>query len=216
MTVRLLIADDHPVVRKGLRAVLEAQPDFSVVAEAGDGISAVQLAEEHKPDVLIVDMLMPGLDGTEVARRVKERQLRARVLMLSIHSEESYVLQALRNGADGYVLKDASSAELVRAVQEIVKGRTFLSPPLNEQDLKTYFEKVKEGTLDAYEMLTDREREVLHLAAEGHTTGAIGQILGISPRTAESHRVNLMRKLGLRSQTELVKYAIKRGIVRPG
>jgi DNA-binding NarL/FixJ family response regulator len=209
----IIVADDHHVVRQGLRALLEAEPDFRLVGEAGDGLGTVQLVERLKPDVLIIDLMMPGLNGLEVTRQVSQRSPRTRVVILSMHANEAYVLEALRNGASGYVLKDSSAADLVQAIREVVAGRRYLSPPLSERAIEAYVQKAADASLDPYETLTTREREVLHLAAEGHTNTEIAAQLSISPRTAESHRANLMRKLGLHTQTDLIRYALRRGIL---
>ena len=213
--IRILIADDHPVVRQGLRTILESQPDFSVVAEAGDGISAVRLAEQYEPDVMIVDMVLPRLSGQEVARQIRDHLPATRILMLSIHAEEAYVLQALRSGAHGYVLKETNPSELVRAVNQVIRRQEYLSSVLNKERIESFMKQAQEGRFDVHETLTHREREVLHLAAEGKTIADIAEILSISSRTVETHRNSIMRKLGIHSQTELVKYAIKRGLVPP-
>jgi len=211
---RILLADDHRVVREGFRALLQSEPDFEIVGETGDGLEAVRLVEQQKPHVLVVDLMMPGLNGLEVARQVTHRSPRTRIVVLSMHANEAYVLEALKNGASAYVLKDASAAELVRAVREALAGRRYLSPPLSEPAIDSYIERAKSSdSLDLYDTLTNREREVLQLAAEGHTNGEIASRLFISPRTVETHRANVMRKLGLRSQTELVRYALQRGIL---
>jgi DNA-binding NarL/FixJ family response regulator len=210
----ILLADDHSMVRQGFRALLEGEKDFRIVGETGDGLEALRLAERLKPKVLVLDLMLPGLRGLEVARQVKQRGLPTNVVILSMHANEAYVLEALRNGASGYVLKDANAAELVRAVREAVSGRRYLSPPLSEPAMEAYLEKAKvAGTLDVYETLTNREREVLQLAAEGYTSAEIAGKLFISPRTVEIHRSNLMHKLGLRSQTDLIRYALQRGIL---
>ncbi len=210
----IVLADDHPIVRQGLRALLEAETDFQVVGETGYGLEAVRLVERLKPDVLIVDVMMPGLSGLEVTREVCQRAPRLRVLVLSMHANEVYVLEALRHGAMGYALKDSSADELVRAVRRVAAGRRYLSPPLSERALEAYAQKAQEMRRDdPYETLTTREREVLHLATEGLTNPAIADRLSISPRTVEIHRTNLMRKLGLRGQPDLVRYAMQRGIV---
>ena len=213
MTVSILLADDHPVVRQGLRALLEGESDFRIIGEVGDGLEASQLAERLQPDVLVLDLMMPGLNGLEVARQVSQRSPRTRIVILSMHSNEAYVLEALRNGATGYVLKDSSAADLVRAVREVTAGRRYLSPPLSERAIETYTQKAKAAALDLYETLTTREREVMHLAAEGHTNREIADRLHISPRTVEVHRANMMHKLGLRTQTDLIRYALRRGIL---
>ncbi len=212
--IRILLADDHQVVREGFRALLEAEPDFEIVAETGDGLEAVRLAEHQKPHVLVVDLMMPGLNGLEVARQIGQRAPRTHVVMLSMHANEAYVLEALKNGACAYVLKDASAAELVRAVREANVGHRYLSPPLSEPAINSYIQRARNSdSLDLYDTLTNREREVLQLGAEGHTNAEIAGRLFISPRTVETHRANVMHKLGLRSQTELVRYALRRGIL---
>jgi two-component system, NarL family, response regulator NreC len=211
---RILLADDHQVVREGFRALLEAEPDFEIVAETGDGLDAVRKVEQHKPHVLVVDLMMPGLNGLEVARQISQRSPRTRIVVLSMHANEAYVLEALKNGASAYVLKDSSAAELVRAVREALAGRRYLSPPLSELAIDSYIQRARTSdTLDLHDTLTNREREVLQLAAEGHTNAEIAGRLFISPRTVETHRANVLHKLGLRSQTELVRYALQRGIL---
>jgi two-component system response regulator NreC len=209
----IVLAEDHHVVRQGLRALLQAEPEFSVVGEAGDGLEAVRLVERIKPDVLVLDLILPGLNGLEVTRQVSQRSPATRVVVLSMHAAEAYVLEALKNGAAGYVLKDASAADLVRAVHEAAAGRHYLSPPLSERAVEAYTRKAQAATLDPYETLTTREREVLHLAAEGHSNAEIAERLVISPRTVETHRASLMRKLDLQSQTDLIRYALQRGII---
>ena len=212
--IRILLADDHQVVREGFRALLQAEPDFDIVAETGDGLETVRLAEHQKPHVLVVDLMMPGLNGLEVARQITQRLPSTHVVVLSMHANEAYVLEALKNGACAYVLKDASAAELVRAVREANAGRRYLSPPLSEPAIDSYIQRTRNSdSLDLYDTLTNREREVLQLGAEGHTNAEIAGRLFISPRTVETHRANVMHKLGLRSQTELVRYALRRGIL---
>lgn len=212
--VTIALADDHPVVRDGLRLVMQAEPDLEVVGEAGDGLDALDLVVRLKPDVLVLDLMMPGLGGLEVARQAVRRSPRTRVVVLSMHADESYVLQALSNGASGYVLKDASATELVRAVREVSAGRRYLSPPLSEKAIELYMAKARAGgTTDTYERLTARECEVLHLTAEGLSSSAIAERLGISTRTAETHRGNVMGKLGLHNRADLVRYAIERGLI---
>jgi DNA-binding NarL/FixJ family response regulator len=209
----IVLADDHRVVRQGLRALLEAEPDFSVVGEAGDGLEALQLIEQLKPNVLVLDLMMPGLNGLEVTRQAGKYSSHTRIVILSMYANEAYVLEALGNGASAYVLKDSSSADLVLAVREAAGGRRYLSPPLSDRAIEAYQEKAKAAALDNYETLTTREREVLQLAAEGNTSSEIAARLGISPRTAETHRTHLMHKLGLHTQADLIRYALRRGII---
>lgn len=207
----IVLGDDHNIVLTGLRALLEAQPGFEVIGEAADGLKVTSLAERLKPDVLVVDLMMPGLGGFDVTRRVTKKLPETRVVILSMYSSEAHVVEAMRSGASAYVLKDASTEDLVTAIREAAAGRRFLSAPYSNDLIESYLKRT--GGVDPYETLTPREREVLHLVAEGLTSGEIALRLYISPRTAESHRANLMRKLGLRSRTDLVKFAFQRGIV---
>lgn len=212
MTVRVLLADDHPVVREGLRALLASEADFEVVGEAEGGEAVPGLMEELYPDVVVLDLMMPGRGGSVVIRELRRRWPETRVLVLSMHDDEASVLEALRSGALGYALKQARPAELVRAVREVGAGRRYLSPPLSERAVEAYARRAGQR-YDPFDMLTDREREVLGLVAEGHTNAAIGEALFISKRTVETHRAHLMKKLALHSQAELVRYAVRRGIV---
>jgi two-component system response regulator NreC len=209
----IVLADDHLVVRKGMRLLLEAEQDFALVGEAEDGLEAVDLVERLRPDVLVLDLMMPGLNGIEVTRQALKRSPHTKIVILSMHGNDEYVLEALRNGATGYVLKDAGADELVEAVRAVSGGERYLSPELAERAIDAYVRQTEETTLDRYETLTDREREVLHLAADGLTNVEIAARLSLSPRTVENHRANMMRKLGVVNQTELVRYAIKRGLV---
>jgi DNA-binding NarL/FixJ family response regulator len=210
----ILLADDHQVLREALRLLLETQPDFHVIAETGDGLEAAALAEKHKPDVLIVDMMMPGLTGLEVARRTKRLSPATKVIVLSMYDAENYVVESLAAGAAGYVLKQSSSQELVSAIRQVLAGGLYLSPSLNERALQSYAQRAREAHVeDPFDLLTDREREVLQLAAEGLNNPQIAERLSISARTVEMHRSHLMQKLGLKTQTDLVKYAVKRGLV---
>lgn len=209
----IILADDHLIVRQGLRALLEAEPDFHLIGETGDGLETVRLVEQLRPDVLVLDLMMPSLNGLEVTRQVSERSPHTRVVILSMHADEAYVLEALRNGAVGYVLKDASASGLVRAVREVDAGRRYLSPPLSERAIETYVRKAKDAPIDRYDTLTTREREVLQLVAEGHTNAEIADRLSISVRTAETHRANMMDKLDLHSHTALIRYALRRGVI---
>ncbi len=210
----ILLADDHQVLREALRLLLETQPDFKVIAETGDGLEALQLIERHKPDVLIADLMMPSLSGLEAARRTKRVSPATKVIVLSMHDEESYVVEALGAGVAGYVLKKSSSQELIFAIRQALDGNVYLSPSLNERAIQAYMQRSQESRLeDPFDTLTDREREIFQLAAEGQSNPQIAEKLSLSPRTVEMHRANLMKKLGLKSQTELVKYAVKRGVV---
>jgi DNA-binding NarL/FixJ family response regulator len=209
--ITILLADDHTMVRQGLRALLEAEPGFSVVGEAKDGPETIAMTESLRPDVLVVDLMMPGVGGLEVMRQVGRKLQTVRFVVLSMYANEAYVVEALRSGAMGYVLKDTGAEELVKAIRHVMQGGRYLSPPLSEGALEAYLERVRGG--GAQEALTPREREVLQLAAEGHSNAEIAERLFISPRTAETHRANLMRKLGLHSQAELIHYAFQSGLV---
>ena len=211
--VTLVLADDHNLVREGVRALLDAEPDFTVIGEAADGMQAVSMVESLHPDVLVIDASMPGMNGLEAARQVKQRSPNTKVLVLSMYANEGYVLQALRNGADGYVLKDETASVLVQAVYDILAGRRYLSPPISERAIDAYIQKSESATQQDFAMLTAREREILQLAAEGHSNADIAARLSISPRTSETHRTNLMRKLGLKNQTDLIRYAIRSGLL---
>jgi DNA-binding NarL/FixJ family response regulator len=213
MTVSIFLADDHQVVRQGLRSLLEAQPNFTVLGEADDGLDAITQVEKLQPNILLLDLMLPGLNGLEVARQCQQRVPKTRVIILSMHSDESYVLQALRNGAAGYVLKQSSAATVIQAVNEVHQGRRFLSPSLSDRAVEAYMQKVEPTTFDLYDTLTAREREVLQLAAEGYSNAEIAERLFISCRTVETHRANMMRKLDLRSQTDLIRYALRKGIL---
>jgi len=211
--ITIALADDHHIVRQALRTLLETEPEFTVVAESSDGLDAVQVVERLGPAVLVADLMMPGLNGTEVARQVARRHPQTRVIILSMHVNEAHVLEALRNGAAGYVRKDATAADLIRAIREVAAGHLYLSPPFSDNAIEAYRKRAEEAAIDPYLSLSDREREVLHLAAEGLGNTELGGRLGISPRTVESHRANVMRKLGLHRQLDLVRYALRRGIV---
>lgn len=212
--ITIILADDHWVVRQGLRALLEEEPDFRVIGEASDGLEAARVVEQMKPDILVLDLMMGGINGLEVARQVSKHPSETKVVILSMYGNESYVLEALRAGARAYVLKESTSDELVRAIREVMAGHRYLGSPLSERAIEIYLQKTEPTTQDAYDTLTTREREVLHLAAQGYTNAEIAQRLFISRRTVEIHRANMLRKLGLRTQhIQLVQYAVQRGIL---
>ena len=213
--ITLVLADDHHVVRQGLRALLEAEPDLQVIGEAADGLETVRLVVNLRPDILVLDLMMGGISGLEVARQVSKRSPKTGVVILSMYSNEAYVLEALKAGAKAYVLKESTAGELVKAVRAAVAGRRYLSSSLSERAIEAYVEKSKDTVLDPYDTLTTREREVLHLAAQGCTNADMATRLYISRRTVEVHRANVMRKLGLRTQAQLISYAIRRGILPP-
>lgn len=209
----LVLAEDHRIVRDGLKALLAAEKDFRLLGEAGDGLEAVELVARCKPDVLVLDLMIPRLHGLEVIRRVRADHSATRIVVLSMHSDEPYVVEALRSGALGYVLKDCTASNLLEAIRAVAAGKRYLSPALAERAVDALFQHRGEPGLDPYETLTGRERLVLQLAAEGLSNPDVAAKLFISARTAETHRANLMRKLGLHSQTDLVRYAIRKHII---
>lgn len=213
-TTTIVLADDHRIVRQGLRVLLSAEADFQVIGEADEGREALELVKRLNPDVLVLDLMMPGLNGLEVARQLNKGASHVGVVVLSMHDDEGFVLEALANGVSAYVLKDSNSSDLVQAVREVAAGRRYLSPPLSDRAIETYQQMAKIGAMDRHETLTTREREVLQLSAEGHTNSEIASRLGISTRTAETHRSHLMHKLGLHTQSDLIRYALKRGVIK--
>ncbi len=215
MTVSIVLAEDFPLLLRGLRSLLDSQPGFTVLGAATDGSTALQMVEQLKPKVLVLDLMLPGLGGLEVMRVLRDRAPRTRIVVLSMHNATPFIAQALQNGAIGYVLKGNPEDEIVRAVREAAVGRRFLSPPITEDSLKTYIEQSKAGAFDPHETLTRREREVLQMTAEGRTAPEIAAALKISPRTAESHRASLMKKLGLQNQTDLIRHAMRHGLLPP-
>lgn len=210
--IRLVLADDHTVLRQGLRSLLDPEVDLTVIGEAGDGREALERVAQLRPDVLVLDLLMPELGGLEVVRQVRAHHPATRVVVLSMYANEAYVQEALAAGASGYVLKKATQTELVHAIRTVAAGGRYLSAPLTPEAIEAYVAR-SQASLDPYEMLTEREREVFHLAAEGHSSAAIARRLALSSRTVEMHRGNLMRKLDLHNQTELVRFALQRGIL---
>lgn len=212
-TITIVLADDHLIVRQGLHALLKAEVDFDVVGEAGDGLKALDLVRKLNPDVVVLDLMMPGLNGLEVARQLNKQTPNTKIIILSMYDDEGFVLEALSNGASAYVLKDAGSTDLIQAVREVQNGHRYLSPPLSDRAIEVYKQMTKAGTTDIYETLTTREREVLHLTAEGHTNNEIAMRLGISVRTAETHRARLMHKLDIHNQADLTRFALRRGII---
>jgi two-component system response regulator NreC len=215
LAISIILADDHPLVQRGMHALLERERDFSIVGAAADGLETVRLTERLKPDILVLDVMMPGLSGLEVLRILRERTPRTRVLILSMYSSKAFIGQALQNGAIGYVLKGCPEEQLICALREVAAGRRFLSPPVTEIAINAYIEQPKMGTFDPHETLTPRQREVLQLAAEGKTNAEIAVRLNISQRTVENHRATLMQRLGLKNQTELIRHAMRHGLIPP-
>jgi two-component system, NarL family, response regulator NreC len=215
MSLRILLADDHTLVRQGLRKVLEERPEWEVVAEAGDGREAVRLAEQSKPDVCVLDIAMPLLNGIEATRQIARRVPTTRILVLSMYSDEAYVAQILQAGAAGYILKDSADVDLIQAVSEVARGKSFFSPPIARVMLDDYVRQLADkGIGDRFDSLSDREREVFQLIAEGKVNKEIAALLSISLSTVETHRARIMEKLDLHSAAEIVLYAVRRGVIR--
>jgi len=213
-TIRVLLADDHTLIRAGLRMVVEAQEDLTVVGEAENGREAVALAQTLKPDVVVMDIGMPSLNGIEAARQIREALPGTQIVMLSMHSDEGYVLRALKAGAKAYLLKDSAEADLARAIRAAAAGKSFFSPAVGKVLLEDYMRKLQRtGAEDSYELLTPREREILQLVAEGQSSKEIGNLLNLSTYTVETHRARIMQKLNLRGVPELILYAVRKGIV---
>ena len=213
-TIRVLLSDDHLVVRKGLRAILERQSRMEVVGEAADGREAVALSESLGPDVVIIDITMPHLNGIDATAQIVKRNPKIGVVILSVHSDETYVLRALNSGAKGYLLKDSAETDLVKAVDTVAVGKPFFSPAIAQALLEDYMRFLQQRNLqDSYDLLTDREKEILQLLAEGESNKEIAAVLNLSVYTVETHRANLMQKLGLHNTAEIVLYAVRKKII---
>ncbi len=213
-SIRILLADDHAIMRDGLRAMLERQPDMAVVAEAADGREAVRLAEEHEPDVVVMDIGMPSMNGIEATRRIVSTSPRCAVVILSMHQDEGYVLRALKAGARGYLLKDSLRADVIEAIRSVARGRSFLTRKIGRLLQEEYVRELESrGLEDSYDLLTDREREILQLVAEGRTNKEVASTLNVSVTTVETHRTHILQKLGLHSVPELILYAVRKGII---
>ena len=211
---RVLLADDHTLIRAGLRRVVDAEPDLTVVGEANDGREAVALAEKHKPDVVVMDIGMPSLNGIEAAHQIRTALPDTQVVMLSMHSDEGYVLRALKAGAKAYLLKDSAEADLTRAIRAAAAGKSFFSPAVGQVLLQDYMRRLQRtGAEDSYELLSAREREILQLVAEGKSSKDIANLLDLSVYTVETHRARVMQKLHLRGIPELILYAVRKGII---
>jgi two-component system, NarL family, response regulator NreC len=213
MGIRIVLVDDHALVRQALRVLLDSQPDFTIVAEAGDAAQAESAVNEHDPDVVVTDLLMPGPGGVELTRRLVRRNARRRIVVVTVYGTEMAALEALRSGAMGFVSKAAPASELFQAIREANAGRQYVSPPISKSVIERGLHGRGDAGTDPFRKLTSREREVLQLAAQGLSSPAIAKRLYISPRTAETHRARVMRKLSIRNQTELIFFAVKRGLL---
>ncbi|MGN6183886.1 MAG: response regulator [Thermoanaerobaculia bacterium] len=210
----MLLADDHSIVRRGMRSLLETEPSVEVVAEAADGLEALRMCEEHHPDVLILDVAMPKLNGIDVAARAQKMQPAPLAIMLSMYLDESYVMRSINAGARAYLLKDATDEDLLPAIRAVAAGKSFFSPAVSGVLAEEYMQQLQErGLDDSYDLLTDREREVLHALAEGRSNKEVAALLDVSVSTVETHRGNLMQKLNLHSTAEIVLYAVRKRLI---
>ncbi len=215
MPIRIVLADDHTILRNGLRLLLERHPDLSVVGEAANGREAVEVATRESPHVVVMDISMPILNGIEAARRITSELPRTAVIVLSVHSDEAYILRALKAGARGYLLKDSAEADLIQAVRAVSAGKAYFSPTVSKVLAEDYVRQVRQqGVDDPYDLLTPRERELLQLIVELKPTKEIADLLHLSPHTVDTHRSNLMQKLNVHSIPELILYAVRRGLIR--
>ena len=208
-----MLSDDHNVVRQGIKALLAAEPDMNVVAEAADALSTIKLVRQHKPDILVLDLMLGGMDGIDIVSQVVDCSPKTSVVILSMHSNEAYVVRALKAGAMAYVLKECSAEELVTAIRAAVSGKRYLSSTLSEHAIKAYVQAGEEVIHEAYDTLTQREREILHMVAQGSTNSDIAERLSISRRTVEVHRANMMKKLDLKGHADLMRYALQHNII---
>jgi DNA-binding NarL/FixJ family response regulator len=213
--IRILLADDHTIIRSGLRLLLGQQPDFAVVAEASDGREAVELVSKHHPEIAILDIGMPQLNGIEATQQIVSSEPRTQVVILSMHSDEGYVLRALKAGARAYILKNSAEADLIRAVRTVADGKSFFSPVISKMLLEDYVRQIRENHVeDSYDLLTPREKEILQLLAEGRTNKEVANILQLSVYTVDTHRGNILQKLHLHGVPELILYAVRKGIIQ--
>jgi two-component system response regulator NreC len=213
MSISILLADDHTILRQGLAALLEAEPDFIILGEASTGLETLQKVEKLEPDVLVLDLVLPDIHGLEITRQIHHGHPRTRIVILSMYAKEAYVLEALNSGASAYVLKGSDASELIQAIRHAMQDLRYLSSPLSEQSLEAYIQLTRGQEFDPFETLTNRERQILHLAAGGCSNNEIARRLTISSRTVEVHRAKVMAKLDLHNQSELVRFAIQHGII---
>ncbi len=214
MSIRILLADDHTIMRNGLRLLLERQPNLEVIGEAADGREAVALAASEKPDIVVMDIAMPHLNGVEAARQIMNHSPHIAIAILSMHSDESYVIRSLKAGAKAYLLKDSAEADLIAAIHAIMEGKSFFSPAVRRILKEDYMRQLAEmNAEDSYEVLTNREREVLQLVAEGKSNKEVAVLLNLSLYTVETHRTHILQKLNLHSVPELILYAVRKGII---
>ena len=212
--IRIVLADDHTVVRKGLRLLLESVGHFEVVADAADGRQALALVDEHRPDVVVMDIAMPVLNGIEAARQISAKVPQTAIVFLSMHSDEAYVIKALKAGARAYLLKDSAENDLINAVKAVNEGKSFFSPAVSKMLAEDYMRQMQEhGVEDSFELLTTREREILQLLAEGKSNKEVAGMLNLSLYTVETHRSNIFQKLNLHSTADLILYAVRKGVI---
>jgi DNA-binding NarL/FixJ family response regulator len=213
-STRVLIADDHPLIRSGLRALLGREPEFEVVGEAADGYQALELVEQLKPDVVMLDVSMPRLNGIDVAQKISEKTPSTRIIIVSIHSDEGYVLRALKAGAKGYLLKASPEGDILNAVRAVAAGQAYLSPEISRLLVEEYVREMRfRGVEDSYDLLSIREKEILQLLASGATNRQVAEMIHVSVATVETHRTNIFQKLGIHSLPELILYAVRKGLL---
>jgi RNA polymerase sigma factor (sigma-70 family) len=214
MSIRILIADDHGIVRKGLRLQLEQNKRFSVIGEAADGREAVRMSDELQPDVVLMDIAMPNLNGIQAATQIIKKHPEIAVIMLSMYSDETYLMRTLAAGAKGYLLKESADEDLNRAVETVAQGKPFFSPAIADALLEDYMRQLQQrGLQDSYELLTEREKEILQLLAEAKSNKEVASVLNLSVNTVETHRTRIMQKLDLHSAADIVLYAVRKGII---
>jgi two-component system response regulator NreC len=213
-TVRVLVADDHTIIRSGLRHLIEKESDIEVAGEAADGREALELTEQLRPDVVLLDITMPKLNGIDVSRQIAAKLPKISIIILSMHSDESYVLKSLKAGARGYLLKDSAESDIINAIRAVSRGKAYFSPEISRMLVDDYIRQLQQrGVEDSYELLSSREREIFQLLAEGHSNKEISTMLNLSPHTVETHRGNIFEKLNLHSLPELILYAVRKGVI---